>query len=143
MEVITNESLAGTATARRTPNLARTLGLWSIVGLGLGYMTPTVIFDTFGNVAGIEPSQRDGRTVYRVGLNLRQAQRIPTDSQALIASPGLLSAPLIDIREGRSLETRPAGGEIPAGNTANLMDSVSALADDFARLSATSVCPPT
>ncbi len=51
MEVITNESLAGTATARRTPNLARTLGLWSIVGLGLGYMTPTVIFDTFGNVA--------------------------------------------------------------------------------------------
>jgi putrescine importer len=31
--------------------LARTLGLWSIVGLGLGYMTPTVIFDTFGIVS--------------------------------------------------------------------------------------------
>lgn len=31
--------------------LARTLGLWAIVGLGLGYMTPTVIFDTFGIVA--------------------------------------------------------------------------------------------
>ncbi len=31
--------------------LARTLGLWSIVGLGLGYMTPTVVFDTFGLVA--------------------------------------------------------------------------------------------
>ncbi len=25
--------------------------MWSIVGLGLGYMTPTVVFDTFGNVA--------------------------------------------------------------------------------------------
>ncbi len=94
-----------------------------------------------GNVAGIEPTQRDGRTVYRVGLNLRQAQRIPADSQALIASPGLLSAPLIDIREGRSLETIPAGGEIPAGHTANLMESVAALADDFARLSATSIKP--
>lgn len=34
-----------------TPQLARTLGLWSIVGLGLGYMTPTVVFDTFGIVS--------------------------------------------------------------------------------------------
>jgi len=31
--------------------LRRNLGLWAIVGLGLGYMTPTVIFDTFGMVA--------------------------------------------------------------------------------------------
>jgi putrescine importer len=32
-------------------NLSRSLGLWAIVGLGLGYMTPTVIFDTFGIVS--------------------------------------------------------------------------------------------
>ena len=31
--------------------LARSLGLIAIVGLGLGYMTPTVVFDTFGLVA--------------------------------------------------------------------------------------------
>lgn len=31
--------------------LKRSLGLWAIVGLGLGYMTPTVVFDTFGLVA--------------------------------------------------------------------------------------------
>lgn len=31
--------------------LKRNLGLWAIVGLGLGYMTPTVVFDTFGIVA--------------------------------------------------------------------------------------------
>lgn len=31
--------------------LKRSLGLWAIVGLGLGYMTPTVVFDTFGMVA--------------------------------------------------------------------------------------------
>jgi putrescine importer len=35
-----------------TTQLARTLGLWAIVGLGLGYMTPTVVFDTFGIVSG-------------------------------------------------------------------------------------------
>lgn len=39
-----------TAVVQRA-TLKRNLGLWAIVGLGLGYMTPTVIFDTFGNVA--------------------------------------------------------------------------------------------
>ena len=38
-----------TATVR--PTLKRSLGLWAIVGLGLGYMTPTVVFDTFGMVS--------------------------------------------------------------------------------------------
>lgn len=32
-------------------HLSRSLGLWAIVGLGLGYMTPTVVFDTFGIVS--------------------------------------------------------------------------------------------
>lgn len=31
--------------------LKRSLGLFAIVGLGLGYMTPTVVFDTFGIVS--------------------------------------------------------------------------------------------
>ncbi len=31
--------------------LQRSLGMWTIVGLGLGYMTPTVVFDTFGIVS--------------------------------------------------------------------------------------------
>lgn len=36
---------------KRGGKLARSLGLWAIVGLGLGYMTPTVVFDTFGIVS--------------------------------------------------------------------------------------------
>jgi putrescine importer len=43
-----------TSTVSAAPNrgtLKRNLGLWAIVGLGLGYMTPTVVFDTFGMVA--------------------------------------------------------------------------------------------
>lgn len=39
------------AVAAGSSHLKRTLGTWAIVGLGLGYMTPTVIFDTFGIVA--------------------------------------------------------------------------------------------
>ncbi|GAA1322142.1 APC family permease [Leucobacter albus] len=40
-----------TPVAKRGGSLKRSLGLWAIVGLGLGYMTPTVVFDTFGLVA--------------------------------------------------------------------------------------------
>ncbi|WP_125615572.1 APC family permease [Specibacter cremeus] len=36
--------------AQQKTTLKRNLGLWAIVGLGLGYMTPTVVFDTFGIV---------------------------------------------------------------------------------------------
>lgn len=35
----------------RSGTLRRNLGLWAIVALGLGYMTPTVVFDTFGIVS--------------------------------------------------------------------------------------------
>ncbi|MFJ3033480.1 APC family permease [Curtobacterium pusillum] len=44
------------AAPARGGSLKRSLGLWAIVGLGLGYMTPTVVFDTFGIVSG----QTDG-----------------------------------------------------------------------------------
>lgn len=44
-------STQGPATATSSSHLARTLGMWAIVGLGLGYMTPTVVFDTFGIVS--------------------------------------------------------------------------------------------
>ncbi|MEV8214193.1 APC family permease [Leifsonia sp. NPDC077715] len=39
-------------TAPAPAKLRRSLGLWAIVGLGLGYMTPMTVFDTFGIVTG-------------------------------------------------------------------------------------------
>ncbi len=35
--------------------LKRSLGVWAIVALGLGYMTPTVVFDTWDR-----PKQTNG-----------------------------------------------------------------------------------
>jgi putrescine importer len=35
----------------KSPHLSRSLGMWAIVGLGLGYMTPMTVFDTFGLVS--------------------------------------------------------------------------------------------
>lgn len=42
--------MATSTTTAPGSGLKRSLGLWAIVGLGLGYMTPTVLFDTFGIV---------------------------------------------------------------------------------------------
>src|SRR5687767_3167569 len=55
-----------TQTSTQSSGLKRTLGLWAIVALGLGYMTPTVMFDTFGIVS----DQTDGAvpTAYLVAL---------------------------------------------------------------------------
>lgn len=47
-------------------SLKRNLGMWAIVGLGLGYMTPTVVFDTFGYIAG--STQNTVPLAYLVGL---------------------------------------------------------------------------
>lgn len=94
-----------------------------------------------GNVERIEPANRDGRTLYRLTLNLRGERKIPADSRALIATPGLLAAPLIEIKEGQSRETLGVGGEIPGGGSANLMDSMATLAADLGRLTETSIRP--
>ena len=124
----------------RAPGTAYHAHFANVAGIKDGSLVTYQGFEV-GNVERIEPVQRDGRTAYRVSLNLRQAQPIPADSRAVIAAPGLLSAPLVDIREGASREMLVPGGEILAGSSANLMDSVAALADDFARTSATSIKP--
>lgn len=43
--------MTSTAPAANPTKLRRSLGLWAIVGLGLGYMTPMTVFDTFGYVS--------------------------------------------------------------------------------------------
>ncbi|WP_422934542.1 APC family permease [Sinomonas sp. P47F7] len=51
MTTHTAEVNIGTTGSRSATTLKRSLGLWAIVGLGLGYMTPTTVFDTFGIVS--------------------------------------------------------------------------------------------
>ena len=94
-----------------------------------------------GNVSGVEPVARDNRTMFRITLNLRKPLKIPVDSRAVIATPGLLSAPLVEIREGGRREGLPAGGDIAGGSNVNLMDSVAALASELVRITETSIKP--
>jgi len=94
-----------------------------------------------GNVAQIEPVMREARTAYRITLNLRQPVRIPADSYTMIATPGLLSAPLVEIKEGSARDLVAAGGDIAGSGAANLMESVSALAVELGKMTETSIKP--
>ena len=94
-----------------------------------------------GNVAHIEPVAREARTAYRITLNLRQPVRIPADSHTMIATPGLLSAPLVEIKEGSARDLIAAGGDIAGSSAANLMESVSALAVELGKMTETSIKP--
>ena len=102
-----------------------------------------VTFEGFevGNVTLVEPVSRESRTWYRVTLNIRQPLKLPKDSRAMIATPGLLAAPLVEIKEGKSSEIIASGGEIPGAAGANLMESVANLANDLGQLTETSIKP--
>lgn len=102
-----------------------------------------VTFEGFevGNVSLIEPVVRENRTTYRVMLNIRKAVNLPKDSWTLIATPGLLSAPLVEIKEGQSKELIAAGGEIPSRSSSNVMEAVANLANDLGHLTNTGIKP--
>ena len=112
----------------------------NVAGIKVGSV---VTFEGYevGNVVAIEPVAHEGRTRYRVALNLRKPVRIPADSRALIAAPGLLSAPLVEIKEGASQEVVAVGGEIRGVAGANLMDSVATLAAQLSEIAETGVKP--
>ena len=94
-----------------------------------------------GSVAEVEPVVRDNRTQFRITLNLRKPLKIPADSLAVIATPGMLSAPLVEIKEGKGRDILAAGGDIPGGSNPNLMDSVAALASELGKITESSLKP--
>lgn len=94
-----------------------------------------------GNVALVEPVALDQRTRFRITLNLRKPVTIPVDSRALIATPGLLSPPLVEIKEGNSRDIVAVGGDIPGDSSVNLMESVATLASELGKITETSIKP--
>ena len=94
-----------------------------------------------GNVEQIEPVVRENRTWYRITLNLRKPLKIPVDSHAVITTPGLLSAPLVEIKEGRGRDILAVGADIPGGSSVSLMETVAALATDLSKMTESSIKP--
>jgi phospholipid/cholesterol/gamma-HCH transport system substrate-binding protein len=94
-----------------------------------------------GNVTDIEPVLKDNRTWYRLTLNLRKPVHLPTDSKAIIAVPGMLASPLVEIKEGQKTEVLALGGEIQSAGSSNMMEAVASLATDVGKLTETTIKP--
>ena len=87
-----------------------------------------------GHVKEIEHTQRQGRTYYKVALELKQGWKVPTDSWAVISASGLLSGMLVEIREGASSRLLAPGGEIAAMESANLFEAMASLTEQLTQL---------
>lgn len=105
----------------------------SISGIKTG---STVAYQGFelGHVDAIEPTQKEGRTFYRLALKLRQGWKIPSDSRAVISASGLLSGMLVEIREGSSSSLLGPGGEIAGTESVNLFESMAVLTEQLSQL---------
>ncbi len=102
-----------------------------------------VLFEGYriGQVEGVEPIHDAGQTRFRVELSVRRGWPIPADSQAELASSGLLADVLIGIRQGRSSDMLAPGASIPALPGADLFGAFSDLAREAQSLSAQRIGP--
>jgi phospholipid/cholesterol/gamma-HCH transport system substrate-binding protein len=113
---------------------------------GLANGTP-VAYQGFrvGRVGGIEPEHEQGKTRYRVALDLDRSASgpwpVPADSVARVVSPGLLSEVMIDIAEGSSKELLAPGAVMNGQEGANLFAAVDAIAGEVNQLSRQGLMP--
>jgi phospholipid/cholesterol/gamma-HCH transport system substrate-binding protein len=94
-----------------------------------------------GQVETVTPVPEAGRMTFRVDFAVRQGWRIPEDSVATIAAPGLLAAITISIQAGKSETALKPGGRVKSQEAANIMAVVSSVAGDLGQLAEQSVKP--
>jgi len=102
-----------------------------------------VLFEGFhiGQVEKITPVEQDGRVKFRVDLSITKGWKVPEDSKAEIVSSGLLAAVTINLRAGKKPELLAPGAQIESVEAANIMASVSSLAEEVRQLTETDVKP--
>jgi phospholipid/cholesterol/gamma-HCH transport system substrate-binding protein len=112
----------------------------NVLGLAEGTQ---VLYEGFpvGQIAGIEPFEREGRRSFRVELGIQRDWKLPGDSVAAVAAPGLLSAVVIDIEGGTSATVLEPGSELRAREAASVFTVVADVATELTELSEKSVKP--
>jgi len=96
---------------------------------------------TIGQITDIQPVRKDGKTRFKLTLAIDQQWRLPVDSVARVASPGILSDKTIDVVEGSSQDMIPAGAEIRGQESADLFSAVDEVAFEIKDLSENSIRP--
>lgn len=94
-----------------------------------------------GQVEQVTPQPEQGRMRFRVDFTVREGWRIPDDSIAEVAAPGLLSAITVSIRAGSSASALKPGAQVAGQERSDIFAVVSSVASDFGDLSATSLKP--
>jgi len=112
----------------------------NVLGLAEGTQ---VLYEGFpvGQITGIEPIEREGQRAFRVDLGIRRDWKLPEDSVASVAAPGLLSAVVIDIQGGISPTMLEPGAELRGSEAASVFAVVSDVATELVELSEKSVKP--
>jgi phospholipid/cholesterol/gamma-HCH transport system substrate-binding protein len=94
-----------------------------------------------GQVTAIQPVRIKGKTLFKLTLAIDEQWKMPVDSVARIASPGILSDKTIDIAEGNSEEMLQSGDEIRGQGSADMFAAVDAVAFEIKDLSENSIRP--
>lgn len=109
---------------------------------GLKYGAP-VFYEGFriGQVTGIDPERREGRTRYRVEISVRSDWPIPADSVARPMASGLLADMSIGIREGTSSQMLEPGAEIAGAEGGDIFTAMNDLATELTVLTRERIRP--
>jgi len=94
-----------------------------------------------GQVTDVEPMEAEGRMVFRVNFDVTEGWKIPSDSMAEIAAPGLLAAITISITAGQSKESLAPGTQVQSAERADIFAVVSSAAGEFSRLTDSHIKP--
>ena len=108
---------------------------------GLAYGAP-VFYEGFriGQVDSIEP-ERNGKTRYKVFLDVRKDWPIPDDSVARLQSSGLLADMSVGIKEGQSAQMLKPGSEIQGLGGGDLFAAMNDLAGELTVLTRDRIRP--
>lgn len=94
-----------------------------------------------GQVKQIQALRAEGRTNFRVTLAVQENWQIPQGSVARVAAPGVLAAPIVDIKGGSSEVMLAPGATIPGGPAANLFAVMNDMAGQVAKLNQDGLLP--
>lgn len=102
-----------------------------------------VMFEGYpvGQVEQVQPLTADGDVRFRIEMSVRKGFPIPEDSQAVIASSGLLAGVGIEIREGNAARTLKPGAMIEPGSSADVFAAVSKVAGEINSLNREGLMP--
>jgi phospholipid/cholesterol/gamma-HCH transport system substrate-binding protein len=102
-----------------------------------------VLYEGFhiGQVEQVSPMEEDGRVKFKVDFSVKEGWKVPADSRAEIVSSGLLAAVTINLKAGEKTDLLKPGARIESVEAANILQSVSSLADEVRQLTETDVKP--